>query len=53
VLGFVLPGFIVGLMGFVVWLSFVIGWIWAMIQAYQNKMEKLPVVGDLAEQQAR
>jgi uncharacterized membrane protein len=52
VLYFILPNFLVGMMSGIVGLGFFIGWIWLMIQAYQNKREKLPVIGDLAEQQA-
>ncbi|MBI1763540.1 MAG: zinc-ribbon domain-containing protein [Acidobacteria bacterium] len=53
ILYFILPNFLVGMMSGIVGLGFFIGWIWLMIQAYQNKREKLPVIGDLAEQQAR
>lgn len=52
VLYFILPNFLVGMMSSLIGLGFFIGWIWLMIQAYQNKREKLPVIGDLAEQQA-
>jgi uncharacterized membrane protein len=52
ILWFILPRFLVGMLSGVVGLAFFIGWIWLMIQAYQNKREKLPVIGDLAEQQA-
>ncbi len=51
-LWFILPRFLVGMMSGIVGLGFFIGWIWLMVQAYQNKREKLPVIGDLAEQQA-
>lgn len=52
ILWFILPRPLGGLLSGVVGLGFFIGWIWLMIQAYQNKREKLPVIGDLAEQQA-
>ena len=53
ILYFILPGFLVGLLSGVAGLGFFIGWIWLMVQAYQNKREKLPVIGELAEQQVR
>lgn len=52
ILWFILPRFLVGMLSGVVGLAFFVGWIWLMVQAYQNKREKLPVIGDLAEQQA-
>lgn len=33
-------------------LAFVVGWVLLMVQAYQGRKWKLPVVGDLAEKQA-
>lgn len=50
---FFLPNFMVGMLSGLVGLGFFVGWIWLMVQAYQNKREKLPVIGDLAEQQAQ
>jgi uncharacterized membrane protein len=35
-----------------VWLAFLIGWVVLLIQGFQGKHFKLPVVGDFAEQQA-
>ena len=34
-----------------VWLGIVVLWVVLMVQAYQNKKWKLPVIGDLAEKQ--
>lgn len=49
-----MPGF--GLMmfglGMIIRLVFFIAWLIAIINAFQGKMFKLPVIGDLAEQQA-
>ena len=53
ILYFILPNFLVGMMSGLISLGFFLGWLWLMFQAYQNKCEKLPVIGDLAEQQAR
>jgi uncharacterized membrane protein len=30
-----------------------VGWIWLMYEAYSNRLTKLPVIGDIAEQQTR
>jgi uncharacterized membrane protein len=46
-----MPGPIGALFG-VVLFAFFIGWIVLMIQAFQGKHFKLPVIGDFAEQQA-
>jgi uncharacterized membrane protein len=53
VLNIALPGFLIWILGRVVNLGFLIGLVWLMIQAYQNKTERLPVIGDLAAQQVR
>ena len=34
------------------WLAMFVGWILLMVKAYQGQMWKLPVIGNLAEQQA-
>jgi uncharacterized membrane protein len=47
-----MPGPLSALLG-LVWLAFLIGWVFLMIQAFQGKHFKLPVIGDFAEQQAR
>jgi len=55
VLGFILPWglhVIISLFGLVLWLGFMIVWILLMVKAYQNQKFKLPVIGQLAEQQA-
>ncbi len=44
-------GILITLFNFVLGLGTFILWIYLMIQAYQNKMVKLPFVGDLAEKQ--
>lgn len=46
-----LPDFLVNTLSLVLSIGFFGGWIWLIVQAYQNRMEKLPVIGDLAEQQ--
>ena len=46
-----LPGPIGALLGIVLF-AFFIGWIVLMIQGFQGKHFKLPVIGDFAEQQA-
>ena len=53
ILYFALPDFLVGMLSLAVSLGFFFGWLWLMYQAYQNKTEKLPVIGDLAAQQVR
>jgi uncharacterized membrane protein len=55
VLGFFLPWglhIILSLFGLVLWLGFMIVWILLMVKAYQNQKFKLPIIGQLAEQQA-
>ena len=34
------------------WVVFLIGWVVLLIQGFQGKHFKLPVIGDFAEQQA-
>ena len=46
-----LPGVLRGLLGIVLF-AFFIGWIVLLIQGFQGKHFKLPVLGDFAEQQA-
>ena len=46
-----MPGFIGALLGIVLF-AFFIGWIILLIQGFQGKHFKLPVIGDFAEQQA-
>jgi uncharacterized membrane protein len=51
----ILPGIlavVVGLLSLVVSLGFIAIWVFMLIKAYNNEMYKLPVIGDLAEQQA-
>ncbi len=43
---------IVMLLGFVVWIGFVVVWIILLMKANQGQMWKLPVIGDMAEKQA-
>jgi len=40
------------LLGFVVWVGFVVVWIILLMKANGGQMWKLPVIGDLAEKQA-
>jgi uncharacterized membrane protein len=47
-----LPGPLDALAGLLLWPAFLIGWIVLMIQGFQGKHFKLPVIGDFAEQQA-
>lgn len=50
-----LPGFlslIVSLLGLIIPLAFLAIWLLAIFKAYNNEMYKLPIIGDLAEQQA-
>jgi uncharacterized membrane protein len=35
------------------WIAFLVGWVVLMIQGFQGRHFKLPVLGDFAEQQAR
>jgi len=35
-----------------VWIAFLIGWVVLLVQGFQGKHFKLPVIGDFAEQQA-
>jgi len=54
-LGAILPwglGLIVTLGRIVVWLGGFGAWIYMMIKAYNNESYKLPIIGDIAEQQA-
>ena len=53
ILNIALPDFLIWMLGRVVNLGFLVGMIWMMVQAYQNKTERLPVIGDLAAQQVR
>ena len=55
ILGAILPwglGMIVTLGRIVVWLGGFGAWIYLMIKAYNNERYKLPIIGDIAEQQA-
>lgn len=45
-------GFIFSIAQFAVWLGGVGAWIYMMVKAYNNEKFKLPVIGDIAEQQA-
>jgi uncharacterized membrane protein len=53
IMNIVLPDFLIWMMSSVANLGFMVGWVWLIIQAYQNKTERLPVIGDLAAQQVR
>ncbi|MFN0123111.1 MAG: DUF4870 domain-containing protein, partial [Blastocatellia bacterium] len=56
VLIFALPGFIdwvFRLTGLFMGIGFLILWIFSMVKAYNNESYKLPIIGDLAEQQSR
>jgi uncharacterized membrane protein len=44
--------FLVGLIGTVVWLAFLVLWILLMVKAYQNQRLVIPIIGALAEKQA-
>ncbi len=50
VIGFVsgILAALVGLVGLLIPLLFLIGWILCMIKAYQGEMFKLPIIGDMA-----
>ena len=37
----------------VLWIAEIILWIFCMVKAYQGKMFKLPIVGDIAEKQVK
>ena len=53
VLGFTfLPSFLVWLLGLGVGLGFFCAWIYLIVQTWQGQMLKLPLLGDVAEQQA-
>ena len=55
VVGAILPwglDLVVWLARMVVWLGGVAAWIYMMVKAYNNEKYKLPIVGDIAEQQA-
>jgi uncharacterized membrane protein len=43
---------LVALLGFALWIGFVVVWIVLLIKAYGGQMFKLPFIGDLAEKQA-
>jgi uncharacterized membrane protein len=51
VVGSRLPGPL-GLLFSLVWLAFLIGWVYLLVQGFQGRHYKLPVLGDFAEQQA-
>ena len=44
--------FLGGILSGLLWLVWVVGWIFLMIQGFQGKYFKLPVVGDYAEKYA-
>ncbi len=48
-----LPGFLVALLGMAVWLGMFGGWIYLIVQTWQGIKFRLPVLGDVAEQQAQ
>jgi uncharacterized membrane protein len=41
------------LLGFFVWIGSLVVWLVLMFKAYQGERFKLPVVGDIAEQQVK
>jgi uncharacterized membrane protein len=41
------------ILGFFIWLASLVMWLVLMFKAYQGERFKLPVVGDMAEQQVR
>jgi uncharacterized membrane protein len=41
------------ILGFLVWVASLVAWLVLMFKAYQGEKFKLPIVGDLAEQQVR
>jgi uncharacterized membrane protein len=43
---------LVALLGFAIWIGFLVLWIVLLIKAYGGQMFKLPFIGDLAEKQA-
>jgi uncharacterized membrane protein len=45
--------FVGWLLAFPIWIGSLIAWLVLMLKAYQGERYKLPVVGDLAEQQVR
>ncbi len=45
-------GSIIGLLSLLIWLGVLAVWLLLMYRAYNNEMYKLPIIGDLAEQQA-
>jgi uncharacterized membrane protein len=55
ILSFVTLGFmalLLGLVGFLISLAILAYWIYLMYQAYNNKLYKIPFIGDLAAKQA-
>jgi uncharacterized membrane protein len=48
-----LPGFLVALLSLAVWLGMFGGWIYLIVQTWQGVKFRLPVLGDVAEQQAQ
>ncbi len=48
-----LPGFLVGLLGFGAWVAFFGAWIYLIVQTWQGIKFRLPILGDVAEQQAQ
>jgi uncharacterized membrane protein len=49
VLGLIGLGFIFSIIGGLLWIIGVIAWIVGMVGAYQGKMVKFPVIGDISE----
>lgn len=48
-----LPGFLVALLSVAVWLGMFGAWIYLIVQTWQGVKFRLPVLGDVAEQQAQ
>jgi uncharacterized membrane protein len=47
-----LLGLLAGLLGYAVWIIFIVGYIVLLINGFQGKYFKLPIVGDYAERYA-
>lgn len=48
-----LPWFISGLLSMLLWFGFLVAWVFLMWQAYNGKKVVLPLIGQIAESQAR
>jgi uncharacterized membrane protein len=52
VLAFILPWYLMSMIWLLLSLAGLVLWIFLMVKAYQHEKFKLPIIGDLAEQQA-